>query len=486
MKVHSRFRSRERGQSLVLVALAAVVLIAFVGLAVDGGNAYSQHRIAQNASDGAAVRGALTTAGTWRNQTVTNKRRIMLERINQAVEAHGVPDTDGIPGNMVNGNVNAFYTNEDGVVFEGCPVSLCTTSSVLQNAWGVEVYVTMPVRTYFIGVIGWNTLDVGARALGIAHPAVRAQDGRRWSLFASDQQGCSGDNGYEIDYNGTNILSGNVHTNGALRLTGGASYNSSTGQISYVTTCSNCPGGGIQVPPLSIVYPSYDDYYNLGFVYSQPPNTGTYYPGNLTVSSGVLGSNAFPAGAPAPVTFINGNLTITSTNPAAISLAGLIVVNGNVTIDAPFVQSVSNTYNGNGGNSYGASIFASGQITVAQSTTLVMTAYVDRRAVPYHPLLANFVQVAALNSNYNATILGDNACVSDHAAIRILANNFAIQGAVLARNGRIDISNNSPSGTRQISGTVIGDMIDVQGRNIAISFRPEWFPPQPDQVELME
>lgn len=487
MSAKRRFYTHTKGQSLVLVALAAVVLIAFVGLAVDGGNAYAQHRIAQNASDGSAVRGALTTASsTWRTQTTTNKRKLMLERINQAAEAHGIPDTDGNPGNMVNENVTGYYTNEEGVVFSDCPITTCTTTSVLQNAWGVEVFTKMPVRTYFMGVLGWNTLDVGARALGIAHPAARAQDGRRWSLFASDEQGCSGDSGYEIDYIGTNTLAGNVHTNGSIRLDGGASYNTSTGQISYVDTCSNCAGGGSQIPALSIVYPSFDDYKSFAVEHTQSPYTGTRYDGDLEWSSGVLGSNAYPIGAPAPVTYINGNLTITSTNPAAISLAGLIMVNGNVVIDAPFVQSVSNTYNGNGGNSYGASIFATGRITVTQNTTLVMTSYVDRRAVPYSPLLATFVQVSALNSNYNATVVGDNACVADHAAVTILANNFAIQGAVLSRHGRINIWNNSTSGTRQISGTVIGDTVDVRGRNIGLSFRAEWFPPQPDQVELME
>ena len=43
----------------MLVALAMVVLIAFVGLALDGGLAYSERREAQNATDAAAMAGSV-------------------------------------------------------------------------------------------------------------------------------------------------------------------------------------------------------------------------------------------------------------------------------------------------------------------------------------------------------------------------------------------------------------------------------------------
>ncbi len=54
---HSRQR-RARGQIVVLFALAAFVLIAIVGLILDGGGTYGQRRAEQNAADLAALAGA--------------------------------------------------------------------------------------------------------------------------------------------------------------------------------------------------------------------------------------------------------------------------------------------------------------------------------------------------------------------------------------------------------------------------------------------
>ena len=59
---------KEKGQSLVLVAGALVVLVMFVAIAVDLGSAYYARRTAQNAADGAAVAGASRLATGINNQ----------------------------------------------------------------------------------------------------------------------------------------------------------------------------------------------------------------------------------------------------------------------------------------------------------------------------------------------------------------------------------------------------------------------------------
>lgn len=53
------FKTTEKGQALILVALAAVALFAFAALAIDGSRAYSDKRHAQNAADTAVLAGAL-------------------------------------------------------------------------------------------------------------------------------------------------------------------------------------------------------------------------------------------------------------------------------------------------------------------------------------------------------------------------------------------------------------------------------------------
>ena len=49
----------ERGQTLVIMVFAMVILLGFAGLAIDGGNLYAQRRHAQNAVDNAALAYAL-------------------------------------------------------------------------------------------------------------------------------------------------------------------------------------------------------------------------------------------------------------------------------------------------------------------------------------------------------------------------------------------------------------------------------------------
>jgi hypothetical protein len=53
---------KERGQALILIALAGIALFGITGLAIDGSAKFSDRRHAQNAADTAALAGALTLA----------------------------------------------------------------------------------------------------------------------------------------------------------------------------------------------------------------------------------------------------------------------------------------------------------------------------------------------------------------------------------------------------------------------------------------
>src|SRR6266545_230181 len=53
------FKATEKGQALVLIALAAVGLFAFAALAIDGSRVFSDRRHAQNAADTSALAAAL-------------------------------------------------------------------------------------------------------------------------------------------------------------------------------------------------------------------------------------------------------------------------------------------------------------------------------------------------------------------------------------------------------------------------------------------
>jgi hypothetical protein len=69
-------RSRESGQTLVLVALLLVGFVAMLGLVLDGGNIYFQRRRMQNAADAGAIAGAVILA---KNGTGEQARTKALE-----------------------------------------------------------------------------------------------------------------------------------------------------------------------------------------------------------------------------------------------------------------------------------------------------------------------------------------------------------------------------------------------------------------------
>ncbi|HSV85070.1 MAG TPA: pilus assembly protein TadG-related protein [Levilinea sp.] len=56
------FHKKERGQILIILTAALIVLLAFTSLAIDGGMIYSDRRQAQNAADAAALAGSLAKA----------------------------------------------------------------------------------------------------------------------------------------------------------------------------------------------------------------------------------------------------------------------------------------------------------------------------------------------------------------------------------------------------------------------------------------
>src|SRR5829696_3991576 len=57
-------KSQEKGQVLILIALAAIGLVGFTALAIDGSRVFSDRRHAQNAADTAALAAALAKIRT--------------------------------------------------------------------------------------------------------------------------------------------------------------------------------------------------------------------------------------------------------------------------------------------------------------------------------------------------------------------------------------------------------------------------------------
>src|SRR5919201_1401863 len=81
-------RSGERGQILILGALMMTVMLGFLGLVIDVGNAYAQRRFMQNAADAASVAAARQLA--FGMQTGVSDAAV-LDTINTYLAANGYP-----------------------------------------------------------------------------------------------------------------------------------------------------------------------------------------------------------------------------------------------------------------------------------------------------------------------------------------------------------------------------------------------------------
>lgn len=118
-------RPQERGQLLVIFAMALVAIIGMVGLVIDGGSTFVQRRDEQNVADAAAMAAGyahlLGSDATAAAQDVA--------------AANGYPD--GVDG---------------------------TTVSVSIGSAEIRVTVTRPHRNYFAGLLGFTSWDVSTTA----------------------------------------------------------------------------------------------------------------------------------------------------------------------------------------------------------------------------------------------------------------------------------------------------------------------------------
>jgi Flp pilus assembly protein TadG len=152
------YRRRTEGQAIVIVALAFVVLVAFLGLALDGANAFGQRRRVNNAADAASL------AAT----------RIMIDI-----------KSDGRQGQVIDDTIREFLVNDHSIdaatsTWQASYVSRDTPDTIIgpvvdnmappNNANGVRVDLTLTFDTFFMGVLGQRTLTVGATSTSIYGP----------------------------------------------------------------------------------------------------------------------------------------------------------------------------------------------------------------------------------------------------------------------------------------------------------------------------
>ena len=141
----------ERGQALILIALAALGLFGVAGLAIDGSAKYSDRRHAQNAADTAALAGALAKINGDPNWDL-----VALNRAGDNGYDNSHNDSNG-PTNDVSVNsppVSGMY-------------AACNNPRFDCNDY-VQVIITSHVRTWFARVVGIDETQNHVEALSSA------------------------------------------------------------------------------------------------------------------------------------------------------------------------------------------------------------------------------------------------------------------------------------------------------------------------------
>lgn len=188
------FYSTERGQALIIIALAAIGLFGIVGLAIDGSAKFSDQRHAQNAADTAALAGALAKS---RGDTA-----------NWSNVARNRADDNGYAGDLTHNQVWVFQCNLPIGNRNGAPVDCGLYEG---DPTYVAVAITSYVNTTFARVIGIHQTH------NTVHAIVKARMEYSDELYGGAAiVGLAPDQCETIYFSGSahpNITGGGVHSN---------------------------------------------------------------------------------------------------------------------------------------------------------------------------------------------------------------------------------------------------------------------------------
>ena len=370
-----RTKSSERGQALVIVALAIVGLIALTALTVDGGNVYSDRRHAQNAADTAVLATALSMV---RNNNWSTAQAAGLAR----AASNGYSDTDAS---------NASSSTTANVEIYNPPIS----GSYVGDSEYVQVIITSVVSTYFAPIVGITELTNRVDAVARIEPTTTAP------LFEGNAVvGLSPHDCQAVKYQGnanTTLKGGGIFVNSncddsaffnnssSAQLTaphmcsvGGITYKPGAINIPQIQTgSSNCEPEGY--PPASLVLPNItcsSAAVKSGNVLSQGWYVGTFPPagvevlesgvycvdGNFRLNAGdiLVGSNVTISVETGDIRW-SGGAEIVLTAPKSGPYKGLL-------ISMPLTNLNEVIINGNSGSQFGGTFLVPGANVTVNGT----------------------------------------------------------------------------------------------------------------------
>jgi len=218
-------RNQEKGQAIVLIAIAFIGLIGFAALAIDGGMVYSDRRHAQNAADAGSLTGGGSAALIIENEHIFYKN-FDCNNLSTAMTA-------------------ATNTAQNMAISNGYPESdITVTVSCTDSGAGphpdkyidVTTTISKTTQTALIHVVYDGEVNQALQATTRVRPRQPLVFGN--AIVALNESACSGQsNGQGFHGNaGVDVVGGSVFSNGCLRGDGGITVDVVGGQIYYFDT----------------------------------------------------------------------------------------------------------------------------------------------------------------------------------------------------------------------------------------------------------
>lgn len=186
--------AHQPGQAIVLTALVLVLIVVMVGLAVDGANAFAQRRRANIAADAAAMAGARALLEGNKDSSKRHNSNV-YDAIDSYLNAQ-LPSGGGTSALTW----EAYYIGQNGLkVGSAIPHNSNWSSNIdiysldSNSIRGISLDVHYTFDTFFMQIIGYETVNVEAYGLALVGPlggasgadlvplAIRQPAGSEWS-----------------------------------------------------------------------------------------------------------------------------------------------------------------------------------------------------------------------------------------------------------------------------------------------------------------
>ena len=428
-------KKNEKGQALIFIALVAVVLFGFAGLAIDGSMAFSDQRHAQNAADTSALAAALA--------------KIRGNNWNAAVDtARARASSNGYDNNTTTNVVEVYLCSDPNANCIALPPGA-------QRTEYINVRITSHVKTYFARIIGRREIINRVDAVARAVPGYRTSTFGGNAIVALNKDACPA-----FDYGGgstTTVTGSGIFVNSRCDGTGAYNasnqgLNSSSNNTTLTVPCYNVVGG-TTVRSSSLI--------TTGDCSSSTNNSSAFMPNPLSIYQKIdilCGPTA--------------TYTATTLNPGSYSGA---FPPGNQTIMNPGIYCIS------AGNQ---AFSLSGGQTLTGSNVLI---YMKSGNVNWTSGGIQLSAMQGVNDAYDGLLLfmAQGNC-SD---VSITGNGTSrYVGTILAPCSLVKLAGGSSTGNQNVlENQIIADKVQLTGSNsLSINYnaQQQWQPPIPPSIEM--